>query len=506
LIDYLDGYNGQPTRWAGFQDFLYPDPVACPAFEVTPGWEQPPGRSFDLGLCHWGYDFHHTEEGASIVLPVGSKRDYTLVLTALPAAEAQEIFARSVVAPKVAASREQYPIFEPAGTTFTTLSTRSAPTSTMVWDGGTVDDTTGRTDKHSLRLEGPETAKVQVNQYAIEQWAEKWWVRGWFRSEGVGGRGLLVRVKYSYAREPEEIFYVGGLGSHDWTFFSFLTTVPRTRDCTNLEFELDGPGRVWLDDVAFSAVTEGKEPTVTPFAMPAGLEPRTDLLIDLSPTKDPGKGVYDESRNGHALLLQGPTWVTEEGRGFLRFDGKDDFGFIPLKPVLEPRDPPPGTTGPEIYKPIFRLDEFTYEIWVRPHQPPDSKVGRMYIFDYRRNPQAYFDQLDAQPGKCRLVYINSIFQGQEIRFEQTVPYDEWLHIVATHGNGKVILYLNGEKTGEVGYDPKGPGFAFFAYTWRYDVGSFLGSGNWLCGDLGPFRLYTRALTPEEVREAYQRKW
>jgi len=34
----------------------------------------------------------------------------------------------------------------------------------------------------------------------------------------------------------------------------------------------------------------------------------------------------------------------------------------------------------------------------------------------------------------------------------------------------------------------------------------LGNGNWLCGDLGPFRLYTRALTAEEAREAYQRKW
>jgi len=74
--------------------------------------------------------------------------------------------------------------------------------------------------------------------------------------------------------------------------------------------------------------------------------------------------------------------------------------------------------------------------------------------------------------------------------------------VATHGNGKVTLHLNGKVAGEADYDPKGPGFAFFAYKWQYDVGSFVGQLRWLTGDLGPFRLYTRALAADEVTRLY----
>lgn len=505
LIDYLGEFNGHAAAWPTSSDFLYPDPVACPAWETTLKWDQPDKRSYDVGMCHWGYDFHHTEEGDTVTLPVGTQRDYTVTFTALPAAEARKLFDKSVVAPKIVPSPDKYPVFNAASTTFDKLSTRQAPTSTMVWLTGKVDDTVGRTDKHSLRVDGPDTAGVQMYQYAFEQWAEKWWVRGWYKAEGVGGRGLLARVKYSYARDPEEVFYIGGQqGADKWTYFSFLTTAPKQRDCTNLEFELDGPGKVWLDDIAFSAVKDGETPKTTAFTMPPGLEPRTDMLIDLSPRKEPGTGVYDESRNGHALQLQGPTWVTEDGRGFLRFDGKDDYAFIPLKSSLEPRDPPEGTTGPEIYKAVFRLDTFTYEIWVRPHPATE----RMVVLNYLRcSPYAYFDPVAGKPGECRFVYQNNIFHGQAISLEKIVPYDQWLHVVATHGDGKVILYLNGEKAGEVAYDPKAPGFAFFTYTWRYDIGNFLmGKGNYLSGDLGPLRLYTRALTEEEAKRSYEKRW
>ena len=229
------------------------------------------------------------------------------------------------------------------------------------------------------------------------------------------------------------------------------------------------------------------------------------MLIDLSPEQAPGTGVYDESRNGHALQLQGPTWVTEDGHGFLRFDGKDDYAFIPLKSALEPRDPPEGTTGPEIYKAVFRLGTFTYEFWVRPH----PAAGRMVVLNYlRQSPFAYFNSIPGNETECLFGYQNNIFHGQKISFEKTVPYDKWLHVVATHGDGTVVLYLNGEKAGEVEYDPKAPGFAFFAYTWRYEIGSYLGAGSsfFLSGDLGPFRLYTRALTEEEVKQSYEKRW
>ena len=133
LIDYLGNFNGHAAAWPTSSDFLYPDPVACPAWETTLLWDQPDKRSYDVGMCHWGYDFHHTEEGYPVTLPVGTQRDYTMAFTALPAAEARKVFDQSVVAPKIVPSPGKYPVFNAAGTTFDKLSTRRPPP--RLWSG-----------------------------------------------------------------------------------------------------------------------------------------------------------------------------------------------------------------------------------------------------------------------------------------------------------------------------------------------------------------------------------
>ncbi|OPZ87258.1 MAG: hypothetical protein BWY76_00550 [bacterium ADurb.Bin429] len=506
LLDYLSGDNNGEMCWENAVSLIWPDPIAVPAFEVSMRYPQVAGRKLIAGLCMWGYDYHHTDSGAGLNLKKGEVRPYRVRLTAWTPAEADKAFKASTLTPVLRKDSERYAIFNPKGTTFAETTTKAEAKHTMI-ASGTVDTTIGRTDKASLRVDSPGSAGVFLYQYAIEQHAARWWIRGWIKTRGLRGRGVQLSVKYAYGKEPEDLFYLGGLGTRDWTYFSFITTAPRVRDCTSITFDADGPGQVWLDDLAFSALKEGEEPKTTTFARPEGLEPRADLLIDLAMADQPTTAAYDESRNGHALYLNGPTWMREEGRGFLRFDGTDDTASLPLKSILEPRDPPPGTTGAEIYKPVFRLDAFTYECWARPRLPARPAVGTMMLFHYRFNPQISFDQLTAKPGECRFTYQNDRFRGEQIRFQQTVPYDQWLHVVATHGDGKVTLYLNGEKAEEAAYDPKAsPGFAFFAYHWRYDVGSFLGSNRWYTGDLGPLRLYTRALTAEEVKQQYQTGW
>jgi len=99
-----------------------------------------------------------------------------------------------------------------------------------------------------------------VEEYAVEQHATQWWVRGWTRSKGVAGRGLQLRVKYSYAAGPEQVFYLDGRGDRDWTWFSYVTDVLKQRDCTDIRLELDGFAQVWIDDVAVSALTDGSLP------------------------------------------------------------------------------------------------------------------------------------------------------------------------------------------------------------------------------------------------------
>jgi len=503
MLDYL-GENGFPMSWQT-RGFLYPDPAVSPVFEVALKWEQRPKRFLSAGLCTWGYDYHHTEVGPGTTMPKGTVRKYRVRLAGYTPEEADAYFKQSSLVPKLRTERPQKAIFDPRGTSFDKLTTDAEATSTMIVDG-TVDRSVGRTDSHSLRIDGPDSPRLFLYQYMVETCAKQWWIRGWARSKGLRGRGLQLRVKYSYAPKPEEIFYIGLLGDSDWTYFSFVTDVLKTRDCTSISFEVDGPGTVWIDDVALRHLEDGEEPKTTAFAMPTGLEPRTDMLIDLPMSEKPGKAVYDESRNAHALYLDGPTWVREDGRGFLRFDGVDDIAWVLLKPALHPLDAPRGTVGNDTYKPIFRLKQFTYECWVRPQQPPKG-ASYMTIFHYRSNPLVQCDQLTKTAGECRLVYQNDLFRSTKIRFEQAVPYGKWLHLVATHGNGKVVLYLNGKAVGKSDYDTAAPGFQFFAYHWRYNVGGFLGRKTRLwCGDMGPFRLHTKALTAEEVQNAFKNRW
>lgn len=504
LIDYLTpDFNNQPTQWGELTSFLYPDPAICPAWKITHGWEPAEGREFRLGLCHWGYDFHQKEEGERIQIPPGHEREYTLTLTGLSISEAYEAFAASEVAPLVRTSDGVYATFDPTGTTFEQTSRRQEPTATMVWEQGIPDHTVGREDTHSLRIDGPGSGMVQVYQYAVEQFAERWWLRGWVRSEDVRGRGLQARIKYSYGPEPEEVFYIGARGSSDWTYFSFVTDVLKRRDSTTLTFELDGTGQVWLDDVALTALDEGETPDVTVVEVPQGLEPAEDRVIDLAMTTRPLKAVYDESRHGHALYLDGPEWVEEDGRGFLRFDGADDTATLPVKPILEPLRGMPDDIQ---QRTIFPLKAFTYEVWVRPEPVPEGGV-RMEVLSFRRFPRLW---LDANPpageGEVRMVWLNQVYRAEEIKFIDKVPIGEWTQIVATHGDGVARLYLNGELKQETAYSTDAMGFEFFAYQWEYHVGHHFAKSGWYAGDIGPIRLYTSALTPEQVEQAYETGW
>ncbi|MEI6168263.1 MAG: LamG domain-containing protein [bacterium] len=505
IVDFLEAYNNPKMAWGKFKDFLYPDPAACPAFETEIGWEQTKNRGFVISQCTWGYDYHHAEVGDGITLPPGTERALNMTLTALPPDEADKLFAQSQLPDAMAKDATKLIPFDPRGTSFSKTTTWRDPGATMVWGGGVLDETTGHGDRASLRIDGPDKAALHMYQYIIEQNAKRWWVRGWFKTKGLRGRGAELKVKYAYDKKPIEAFYMGGLGDQDWTPFSFITTAPAQRDCTDVIFEADGPGTVWLDDVAFSALKEGENPEVTNFPVPSGFEPNKEVLIDLPMNVKPGKAVYDESRNGHALQLTNVQWEQEkDDRRFISFNGSNSMGRLPLKAVLEPSDSPPGTTGNDTYKPIFPLKRFAYEFWARPHLPARKEEGRGMVFHYRDNPRACFEAFNAKSNTCLFVWQNNLFHGNKISLSLSVPLDQWLHFVITHGDGKVILYVNGKKSGEAEYDASGPGFNFFAYQWEFFFGCYLREAYWYTGDLGPFRLYSKALTSEEVIQRFQK--
>jgi hypothetical protein len=278
--------------------------------------------------------------------------------------------------------------------------------------------------------------------------------------------------------------------------------------------------------VAFSALKDGDNPQVTSFPVPPGLDPNPEILIDLAMTEKPGEAVYDESRNGHSLILKGdkipvdgpsvkrPEWKQENGRGYLHFAGQE-AAQLEFKTVLQLLDHPPELTlairekfgvPHENYKPIFPLRQFTYEWWMRPEKPPVA-FSRMSIFDSRWNPLCMLNPSTIKPEGCELSYQGDIFCGEKIRLKTNVSYGQWLHVAITHGEGKVILYVNGQKTAETDYDPKGNGF--WVNRPQFHFGLFLAGEpgkNGFYGDLGPFRLYAKALTAETVAERHRSGW
>ncbi|MBT3379609.1 MAG: LamG domain-containing protein [Lentisphaerae bacterium] len=509
LIDHLAPCANRETRWGKFTNLLYPDSGACPTFELGLDWERDPKRRFELGLCHWGYDFHHRETGNGDPVLPGHERRFSVTMTGMPMSEARKIFAASTVSPEVAEHAEAFAVFNPAGSTFAETSTRPDPKSMTVWRDAKVDAGVGRRDSHSLRIDGPGKGWVQIYQHAIEANAERWWVRGWCRSRGVTGRGLQLRTAYSYSDKPEQIFYMDARGDTEWTRFSFITDVFKKRDCTNVVFELDGAGCVWLDDVAVSALAPDQTPDQTPRPVPTDLVTRNDVLIDLPMDAEATRGVYDVSHNGHHLMLEGsPQWLQENGRGFLRFDGEEDGATIPLKPRLLPLDykAPVGQI-----KTLFPLESFSYEFWARPQLSPTGAT--MSLLNFRWNARLEFRRFNATDGTCLLYYQNDRrlpedrWHGTgEVRIEKRVPCNTWLHIVTTHKDGKVVLYIDGEPTGEAEYDPETPGFEFFMVGTKYHIGWAYGGGRRYRGDIGPIRLHAAALSPSGVADAFRNGW
>jgi len=511
LIDYLAECGNQPTYWGKFTNFLYPDPAACPAFEVDLGWKQGPKREFLLGLCHWGYDFHHTSSGLATEIPIGHERTYGITLTALPPSEAERLYKKSEPSPKVAKSETVFVNFNAAGNTFAEFSTRTNPTSTMVWQAGEIDETVGRKDNCSLRLDGPAKGFVRMYQYAIEQNATQWWARGWYKATGVTGRGLQLRIKYAYAKKPEQVFYLDGRGDTDWTYFSVITDSLKQRDCTDITFELDGSGQVWIDDFAISALKPGETPKTTRFPLPPGMEPRTDVLIDLPMNAKPGRGVYDASHNGqHLLLFNGTRWAREEGRGFLRLDGVDDRCTIPIKPVLSPK---------QVKTPVghlwclFPFDAFTYEMWFRPQEPMNKRATSMSLWHFRWGFVVSLRNYDPKTRTWKLAFNNNRRQPQDhysptekVGLTHRVPAGQWTHMVATHDDTHVTLYVNGKEIARKAFNQKSFGFEFTCYQNQYHVGSYYAQQQYYRGDIGPIRLYTKSLSAAEVAERFGSGW
>ena len=70
---------------------------------------------------------------------------------------------------------------------------------------------------------------------------------------------------------------------------------------------------------------------------------------------------------------------------------------------------------------------------LRPERPTKDSRDRMGIFSSGHNPICGFTRLFEREEGCCFFYQNDVLYGEQVRFEQPVPYRQWLHVAVTPG-------------------------------------------------------------------------
>jgi len=267
--------NWHPARKKSFW-LLYPDRAACPMWKT----EVVGDDVFEMGVCHWGYDYHQRVRWPKQrkTFKAGDRITVHFTMTGYPLHEAEAMFRKSVLHPihnKLVKARNKrseqgsapdgfaFPVCDPAGTDFTRLANIREPFIGWPFRGKyTLDTAVGHGDSYSLRMDGAAEVNGLMYHHMIEPAAE-YLCTFWLKTEGVNGDGPTVKLSYSYANQtPADTIRTGLTGDNDWVKFSFVTKVPiitfDTYDSSTLVLTTHGEGQVWLDDFSLRPLAPGE--------------------------------------------------------------------------------------------------------------------------------------------------------------------------------------------------------------------------------------------------------
>lgn len=226
-----------------------------------------------------------------------------------------------------------------------------------------------------------------------------------------------------------------------------------------------------------------------PTPEPAGPPPIAEGLIAYWPLDEgSGETARDASGNGHAgELRNGPQWVEGVRGSALRFDGVDDFVFIP-------------------YAPAFDVEGgLTLSLWAYLETEPDVGEGNDWRLLLGRNGFSPYGLLLEQNGLLNgSVYIGE--ERQMILSEEPLPRGEWVHIAFTYDaeGGQARLYLQGALIAEA-EAAIGPFKLREGRPLTISLPAREGSPEvhtWP-GKLDEIYLFGRSLTPEEIRALFE---
>ena len=210
-----------------------------------------------------------------------------------------------------------------------------------------------------------------------------------------------------------------------------------------------------------------------------------DLVIWWKLDETSGNTAADSSGHGtHGRLRNGPVWVQGVKDGGLQLDGRDDYVAI---------------SG--VYYGLANNVGVTAAAWIRTTHEHDQ-----VIFTFDRN-EYWRLEINGSAAEAGQVGWGIMTDAGQVDLAGRVRVDDgqWHHIAGVFDRGQVIIYVDGEvdATTRMGntFGTGNPRFGFVGV--GSEATSFDGDKSpesYFKGDIDDVRLYTRALSAQEIRE------
>jgi hypothetical protein len=173
-------------------------------------------------------------------------------------------------------------------------------------------------------------------------------------------------------------------------------------------------------------------------------------------------------------------WVSGHLDGALDFDGVNDHIDIS---VMNPRD----------------YDDFTISAWYRSTDTSVSDDEYIFYHNFNYEDEVVFGPTDDQPDSLRLgININNSWNAYYGTSD--IVDQQWHHLVAVRGGGRVKLYVDGVKETD---DPDSDSGQTVSINGNGPfIGNYPGLTEQVHGTLDEVRIYNRALTPTEIVALY----
>ncbi len=209
-----------------------------------------------------------------------------------------------------------------------------------------------------------------------------------------------------------------------------------------------------------------------------------DLMIWWKLDETSGNTAADSSgHQTHGFLRNGPAWVLGAKDGALQLDGRNDYVAV---------------SG--VYYGLTNNVGVTASVWIR-----TTKEDDQILFTFDRNEYWRLEINGSAAGPGQIGWDLMTDAGQvDLASNQRVDDGQWHHVAGVFDRGQITIYIDGQadattRTGSV-FGTGNPRFGFVGV--GSEAATFDGDKapeSYFEGEIDDVRLYTRALSAEEIR-------